>query len=147
MKESGALRVCIDPKPLNEALKGERYQISVIDDLLPDLSEARVFSKVDLASAFWHLELDEYEIFQKRLNQELLRLEGVRCIADDILVYGTNWKDHDQNFYRLLERCKEKSIKLTKDKLKFKCKEVSVHGYLRTNEGLKVDPGKVKAIM
>ena len=101
MKKSGALRVCIDPKPLNEALKRERYQIPVIDDLLPDLSEARVFSKVDLASAFWHLELDEEssklttfstpygrcrwlrlpfglnvsnEIFQKRLNQELLGL-------------------------------------------------------------------------
>ena len=59
MKKSGALRVCIDPKPLNEALKRERYQIPVVDDLLPDLSEARVFSKVDLASAFWHLELDE----------------------------------------------------------------------------------------
>ncbi|CAB4015862.1 Retrovirus-related Pol poly from transposon [Paramuricea clavata] len=54
-KKSGALRVYIDPKPLNEALKRERYQIPVIDDLLPDLSEARVFSKVDLASVFWHL--------------------------------------------------------------------------------------------
>ena len=112
MKKSGALRVCIDPKPLNEALKRERYQIPVIDDLLPDLSEARVFSKVDLASAFWHLELNEEssklttfstpygrfrwlrlpfglnvssEIFRKRLNQELLGLEGVRYIADDIL--------------------------------------------------------------
>jgi hypothetical protein len=52
VKTSGALRVCIDPKPLNEALKRERYQIPVIDDLLPDLSEARVFSKMDLASAF-----------------------------------------------------------------------------------------------
>ncbi|CAB3993039.1 Hypothetical predicted protein [Paramuricea clavata] len=87
------------------------------------------------------------EIFQKRLNQELLGLEGVRCIADDILVYGTDEKDHDKNFERLLERCKEKSIKLTKDKLEFKCKEVSFHGHLLTNEGLKVDQGKVKAIM
>ena len=174
VKTSGALRVCIDPKPLNEALKRERYQIPVIDDLLPDLSEARVFSRVDLASAFWHLELDEEssklttfstpygrfrwlrlpfglnvssEIFQKRLNQELLGLEGVKCIADDILIFGANEKDHDQNFERLLERCKEKGIKLTKDKLEFKCKEVSFHGHLLTNEGLKVDPGKVKAIM
>jgi hypothetical protein len=173
MKKSGALRICIDPKSLNEALKRERYQIPVIDDLLPALSEVRVFSKVDLASAFWHLELDKEssklttfstpygrfrwlclpflnvssEIFQKRLNQELLGLEGVRCIADDILVYGTNEKDHNQNFERLLELCKEKSIKLTKDKLEFKCKEVSLHGHLLTNEGLKVDPGKVKAIM
>ncbi|CAB4008143.1 Transposon Ty3-G Gag-Pol poly [Paramuricea clavata] len=63
-----------------------------------------------------------------------------RCIADDILVYGTDEKDHDKNFERLLERCKEKSIKLTKDKLELKCKEVSFHGHLLTNEGLKVDP-------
>ena len=92
------LRVCIDPKPLNAALKRERYQIPVIDDVLPDLAEARVFTKVDLASAFWQLELDDEsslltafatphgryrwlrlpfglcvssEIFQKHLNQEL----------------------------------------------------------------------------
>ena len=52
MKKSGALRVCINRTPLNETLKRERYQIPVIDDLLPDLSEACVFSKVDLASAF-----------------------------------------------------------------------------------------------
>ena len=58
VKKSGELRVCIDPKPLNEALKREHYQIPVIDDLLPDLTDARVFTKVDLASTFWHLELD-----------------------------------------------------------------------------------------
>ena len=169
------MRLCIYLKPLNKALKRELYQIPVIDDLLPDLSEARVFSKVDLASAFWHLELDKKEssklttfstpygrfqwlclpfglnvsseIFQKHLNQGLLGLEGVKCIADYILVYGTNEKDHDQNFERLLERCKEKSIKLTKGKLEFKCEDISLHGHLLTNEDLKVDPGKVKAIM
>ena len=58
VKKSGELRVCIDPRPLNTVLKRERYQIPVIDDLLPDLTDARVFTKVDLASAFWHLELD-----------------------------------------------------------------------------------------
>ena len=37
LKKSGGLRICIDPKPLNAALKREHYQIPVIDDLLPDL--------------------------------------------------------------------------------------------------------------
>ena len=59
VKKSGDLCVCIDPKPLNVALKRERYQIPVIDDVLPDLAKARVFTKVDLASAFWQLELDD----------------------------------------------------------------------------------------
>ena len=57
--KSGELRVYIDLKALNAALKRERYQIPVIDELLPDLAEARVFTKVDLASAFWHLVLDD----------------------------------------------------------------------------------------
>lgn len=173
MKKFGALRVCIDPKLQNEALKRERYQIPVMDDLEPDLSEARVFSNVDLVSAFWHLELDEEssklttfatpygryrwlrlpfglnvssEIFQKHLNQELLGLQGVKCIADDILVYGADEKDHDKNLEQVLERCKEKNIKLTNDKLEFKCQEVSFHGHVLTSKGLKVDPGKAKAI-
>ena len=47
VKKSGELRICIDPKPLNVALKREHYQIPVIDDLLPDLTDARVFTKVD----------------------------------------------------------------------------------------------------
>ena len=47
VKKSGELRVCIDLKPVNAALKREHYQIPVVDDLLPDLTDARVFTKVD----------------------------------------------------------------------------------------------------
>ena len=32
--KSGALRECIDPRPLNEALKRETYQIPVLDEIL-----------------------------------------------------------------------------------------------------------------
>ena len=111
VKKSGDLLVCIDPRPLNTVLKRERYQIPVIDDLLPDLTDARVFTKVDLASDFWHLELDwessmlttfatpygrfrslrlpfslsvSCEIFQNRLHQELQGLPAAKCIADEV---------------------------------------------------------------
>ena len=43
-KPNGKLRVCIDPKPLNKALRLSHYPLLVIDDLLPDLSKAKVFS-------------------------------------------------------------------------------------------------------
>ena len=159
MKKSGELRVCIDPKPLNAALKRECYQIPVIDDLLPDLTDARVFTKVDLVSAFWHLELDHEtsilttfatpywryrwlrlpfglsvssEIFQKHLHQELQGLPGIKCIADDVLIHGTSEADRDTNL--------EKGIKLNSQKLEFKCKEVPFHGHM------KPDPEKVSAI-
>ena len=58
-KKSGALRVCIDPRPLNKALKRERYQLPILDDILPELAQAKVFSTVDLRSGYWHCALDE----------------------------------------------------------------------------------------
>ena len=115
-KESGALRICIDPRPLNTALKREWYQLPVLEDILPELSKARVFSTVDLKSRYWHgvlapessilttfatpygryrwicLPYGLYassEIFQNHLNHALESPPGVLCITDDILVYGT----------------------------------------------------------
>ena len=114
-KKSGALRVCVDPRPLNKVLKRETYPMPILDEILPELSKAKVFSTVDLRSGFWHCVLDEEssllttfntpygryrwlrlpfglsvspEIFPKRVNQTLEGLEGVLNIADDILVYG-----------------------------------------------------------
>ena len=35
------------------------------------------------------------EIYQKRLHQELNGLPGVKFIADDVLIHGTNDADYD----------------------------------------------------
>nr|XP_058958995.1 uncharacterized protein K02A2.6-like [Pocillopora verrucosa] len=114
-KPNGKLRVCIDPQPLNKALKRSHYPLPVIDDLLPDLSKAKVFSVCDVKNGFWHVELDEDssylttfgtpfgryrwlkmpfgispapEYFQHRLDQAIEGLPGVRTVADDILISG-----------------------------------------------------------
>ena len=54
------------------------------------------------------------EIFQKHLNQELLGLPGVKCIADDVLIYGRDDADHDGGF---MKKCQQKGIKLNHAKL------------------------------
>ena len=124
-KKSGDLRICLDPAPLNQALRREHYQIPVLDDILPELSKARVFSKLDLKNGYWHCELDyessllttfqtpkgryrwkrlpfglsvSSEIFQKRLSQALAGLPGVYCIHDDIFVCG--FGDTDEIAFR-----------------------------------------------
>ena len=58
-KKSGDIRICIDPRPLNKALKRELYQIPTIEEALPKLSKAKYFKKLDLASGYWHVVLDE----------------------------------------------------------------------------------------
>ena len=42
-KSNGDIRVCIDPQVLNKALKREFHPIPVVDDVLPELSKAKVF--------------------------------------------------------------------------------------------------------
>ena len=58
-KPSGKLRIGIDPQPLNEALKHEHYRLPVLDDVLPKLRDAKVFSELDVREAYWHVKLDE----------------------------------------------------------------------------------------
>jgi len=113
-KPNGELRICIDPQPLNKALQRERYKLPTVDDVLPQLNDAQVFSKLNVEQAYWHLKLDEpssklttiimpygrykwnrlpfvkvsSELFQKHLNSALSRLDGVLAVADDIIVFG-----------------------------------------------------------
>lgn len=178
-KKNGQLRICLDPRPLNEALQRERYQLPVLNDVLPELAKAKVFSTLDLTAGYWHVTLDEEssllttfatpfgrykwkrlpfgtnvssELFQKRLQQAIGDLEGVLSIADDILVYGAGddeeaaIRDHDMKLEKLLERCRQIGIRLNKEKMKLRQKQVAFVGHLLTNEGLKTDPEKVVAI-
>ena len=55
--------------------------------------------------------------------------------------------DHDQNLRNLLDRCRERNIKLNKEKFHFKYSEVSFIGHVTTRNGLKADLKKVEAIM
>ena len=112
-KQDGRIRLCIDPKPLNKALKRAQYYMPTIDDVLPMLAGAKVFSTVNAKDGFWHLKLDDEssklttfetpfgrkrwlrapfgafpvpEIFQAKIYSALTGLRGVGCIADDILI-------------------------------------------------------------
>ena len=92
------------------------------------------------------------EIFQKRVNQALEGLEGIRNITYDILIYGVGDEneariDHDRKLEALLNRCRERGVVLNKNKLKLHISEVSFMGHIFSKEGLKIDPDKVKAIL
>ena len=60
LKKNNDIRICLDSQALNTSLKRDVYSVPVIDDVLPQLSNANVFTKVDLQSGYWHCALDEY---------------------------------------------------------------------------------------
>ena len=179
-KLTGKLRICIDPKDLNKATRRSYYPIPTIDEILPDLREARVFNVFNVRNGFWHVELDEEssllttfitpfgryrwlrmqfgltsapEEFQRRQHRVIENLPGVVEIHDDIVVIGNGTtreeaqRDHDVKVHALMRRYHEKNTTLNADKVKLSCNEVTFMGHLLTDERLKPDPDKVRAIL
>ena len=58
-KPDGNIRFCIDLPHLNRALKRSHYPLPVIEEILQELSKAKVFNEVDMKEGFLHVELDE----------------------------------------------------------------------------------------
>ena len=88
------------------------------------------------------------EEFQRRLEQALEGLEGVKPIFDDILreTQAEALADNDAKLRALLELCRKKGIKLNKEKVKLCCTEVKFMGHAISQDGLKPDPDKVQGI-
>ena len=74
------------------------------------------------------------EEFQRRLDNALQGLDGVVPIFDDILIFGAGdteaeaMADHDAKLRALMQRCREKGIKLNKEKLKLPLQRSAIHG-------------------
>jgi len=62
--ERGAPRLVINYKPLNEVLKWIRYQIPNKKDLLSRLYDATIFSKFDMKSGFWQIQINENDRYK-----------------------------------------------------------------------------------
>ena len=121
-KSNGRIRICIDPQALNEALLREHCRLPALDDVLVELKDARLFSKLDVKEAFWHVKLDHdssrlttmitpfgrfrwlrlpfglkvsSEIFQRKLGEALEGLDHTINVADDIILAGCGKTDEE----------------------------------------------------
>ena len=48
----------------------------------------------------------------------------MKCLADDILIFGSTIYAHDQNLENMLKRCERNNIKLKKGKFEYCVQEV-----------------------
>ena len=63
-KERGAPRLVINYKPLNKVLQWIRYPIPNKKDLLKRLYNAKLFSKFDMKSGFWQIQIAEQDRYK-----------------------------------------------------------------------------------
>ena len=74
-------------------------------------------------------------------------IEGVEVIYDDLLVWGKDEESHDRALRNVLERAREKGVKLKKQKCEIKIPEVVYIGDKITKDGVKPDESKIEAIL
>ena len=174
LKKNGDIRICIDPKDLNVAIRREHYTMPILSELTPKLKSAKLFSKFDVKNGFLHIKLDEDssmlttfnspngryrwnrlpfglksapEVFQRTMHELLHDLDGTVVIADDVLVYGSSEEEHDRRVRAFLMRCREKDLHLNFHKLVFRQAKVKYMGHVLTDQGIQPDPEKVQGIM
>ena len=169
-----SIRLCIDPKDLNEALEREPYYRRSIDELISMFAGAKVFTIVDMDKGYWQVvlhpesrkltcmafDIGRYQfkrlpmgskvasdIFQRMLDSVYIGLPGVTGIADDMVIFGRNEEEHDRNLILFLETTRKNGLILNKRKLQFKKEEVSFFGHRWNSTGISPDPKKTESIL
>ena len=109
------IRICLDPKDLNGAIKREHFPMPTIEEVATRLNGAKIFSVFDASNGFWQVELHQAssriatfntpfgrycwkrmpfdissapEVWQRKMQEHVEGLHGVEVIADDFVVVG-----------------------------------------------------------
>ena len=96
-KSSGSLRLCLDPKDLNKAIKREHYKIPTIQEISSELAGKSVFSKLDLKDGYWQIELDTESFCCALLWPPSEDIDSPECPLEYLLL--------TKFFKRIMKRC------------------------------------------
>ncbi len=174
-KKDGTVRFISDFRELNLRLKRKPFPLPNIQDLLLKLEGFTYGTSLDLNMGYYHIELTpnskryctivlpwgkyEYQrlpmglcnspdIFQEKMSSLMADLEFVRVYIDDLLVIGKgSWIDHLEQLETVLQRLKEKGLRINARKSSFGKHELEYLGYWITRKGIQPIPKKVKAII
>ena len=170
IKENGSVRVCLDPKKLNMALRRCPHKILTIEEISHQFHGAKYFSKLDAKAGYWSVELEEdsqilttfrtpmgrykyrklpfglsvsQDIFQQKIDQILENCPGTVGIADDIACFGATEAEHDANLLNLMDQARKNGLVFNSSKCDIKRSEIAYFGMVFGVNGMKPDEAKV----
>ena len=163
------LRMCLDPRDLNEALEREPYHTRSVDEITAKLQGMTVFTIVDFKKGYWMVVLHPDSrkltcmalpfgrfqwtrlpmgtvVAQSKLDAIFIGMEGVTGIADDMIIAGKDEMEHNRNFLAFMEKCMENNLTLNLEKIQFKQSQVSFYGHIWSEHRISADTKKIQAL-
>jgi len=167
------IRLCLDARQVNQAIKRTRYVTPTLDDIICDLNGATVFSKIDLKAGYKQLELAESsryitcfsthmglyqykrlvfglnsssEVFQQTISQVFSDIEGVRNISDDLIVFGKTQAQHNIALRAVIQRLSECGLTVNQDKIELNKSSIKYYGHVFSAAGISVDESRIQSL-
>ncbi|UYV81678.1 K02A2.6-like [Cordylochernes scorpioides] len=160
-KRDKTKRFCIDYRKLNEIIAPDVHPLPLIETILDKLSKAKYYSSVDIAYAYWQVEVEpnsrnllafvtldsQYEfcrlpygfknspqIYHRAINQVMqkYKLNFVTHYFDDFIIFSDTLEDHLQHLQQFLTVCQHENIKLNYNKCSFFKTNIDFLGYTVT---------------
>ena len=167
------VRICLDPKDLNEALEREPYHTHSVDKITAKLQGMTVFTIEDFKKGYWMVVLHPdfrkltcmvlqfgrfqwtrlpmstvvaQDIFQSKLDSIFIGMEGVTGIADDMVIAGRDEMEHDRNFLAFIEKFMSNNLTLNLEKIQFKESQVSFYDHCWSKHGISPALKKIQVL-
>jgi RNase H-like domain found in reverse transcriptase/Reverse transcriptase (RNA-dependent DNA polymerase)/Integrase zinc binding domain/Chromo (CHRromatin Organisation MOdifier) domain/Integrase core domain/Retroviral aspartyl protease len=175
-KADGGLRPCVDYRQLNQITVKNRYPIPLSQEIVDRLTGATKFTKIDLRSGYNLIRIkegDEWKlafqtkygtfeptvmnfgycnapsVFQNFMN-DIFHDMLDKCIViylDDLLIYTKEGENHDDIVKEVLRRLRLHGLYAKPEKCRWGVDEVDYLGLLVSNNRVRMDKEKVKAIL
>ena len=172
-KKSGEIRLCLDLRLANTAVKRTRHPIPTVEEVFEKLTGCEVFSKIDLKAGYRQIELAEEsrdittfrtesglyrskrlvfgvnsaaEKYQWRIGMLFANEQNIQNISDDILVAGKTQKEHDKALTRAIKILHENNLTINLPKCEFNKSSLEFFGFQISKEGTKPTDEKIKSV-
>ena len=78
-KSNRTVRLCLDPQPLNKALKRCHPPMQTIEGILVELGKVKIFWKFDCLNGYWQFPLDKESSLLTTFGTPLAITDGNGC--------------------------------------------------------------------